>query len=153
MRKAATAAAGSITPPLSRQQCKRVFLNSPQKSIGAIVLIRFLKTIEISIQRSWADNIMDTGSAETTVADKTVQHFLQGQNLRRVFAHLCNHSTGQVTDPISYVVHIMLTCPVQMVVSEVGVAFFKDHPNALFPFTAMDQASFFDMTAGSQSTV
>lgn len=100
------------------------------------------------------------------MADPTVQHFLQGPNLRKVFAHLCNNATGQVTDPIAYVVHIMLTCPVQMVVSEVGVALFKvggglilapfvlaasvqsiltsfpglpqDHPNALYPFTAMD---------------
>ena len=70
--------------------------------------------------------------------DPTIQHFLKGANLRKVFSHLCNNATGQVTDPIAYVVHIMLTCPVQMVVSEVGVALFKDHPNALYPFTAMD---------------
>jgi hypothetical protein len=67
----------------------------------------------------------------------------------------------QVTDPISDVVTTMLTCPVQMVVSEVrlfslhlanhcmrsetifstqvGVALFRDHPNALYPFSEMDE--------------
>lgn len=70
--------------------------------------------------------------------DSIVKHFLTGENLRQVFAHLCNHASGQVTDPISDVVHTMLTCPVQMVISEVGVALFKDHPNALYPFSAMD---------------
>lgn len=50
---------------------------------------------------------------------KIVQTFLTGSRLRKVFAHMCNHASGQVTDPISDIVHTMLTCPVQMVISEV----------------------------------
>ena len=92
--------------------------------------------------------------------ESIVHHFLTGRRLRKVFAHLCNHASGQVTDPISDVAHIMITRPVQMMISEVGlaifpctaqwldqigwtrvqvgVALFKDRPNALFPFSKMD---------------
>jgi hypothetical protein len=52
--------------------------------------------------------------------EKTVCTFLTGRRLRRTLAHLCNHASVNITDPISNVVHMMLTCPVQMVVSEVG---------------------------------
>lgn len=69
-----------------------------------------------------------------------VDMFLSGPSLRKVFAHLCNHASGHVTDPVSHVVHMMLTCSVQMVISEVGVAFFRDHPDALFPFSEMTGA-------------
>ena len=80
--------------------------------------------------------------AASVDGDSIIKHFLTGSSLRRyalcamriflllvhdtgrvfsrrVFAHLCNHASGQVTDPISDVVHTMLTCPVQMVISEV----------------------------------
>jgi hypothetical protein len=53
-----------------------------------------------------------------------IQHFLTGESLRKVFAHLCNHASSTphaATDPISDVVHTMLTCPVQMVISEVRI--------------------------------
>jgi hypothetical protein len=77
---------------------------------------------------------------EEAGAESIIGTFLTGSSLRKVFAHLCNHASGQVTDPISDVVNTMLTKPVQMVVSEVGVALFKDHPNALFPFKEMSRA-------------
>jgi hypothetical protein len=51
---------------------------------------------------------------------KVIDVFLTGGSLRKVFAHMCNHASGQVTDPISDIVHIMLVCPVQMVISEVS---------------------------------
>jgi hypothetical protein len=52
--------------------------------------------------------------------ERIVQEFLTGIKLRKVLAHMCNHALVQLTDPISDVVCTMLTCPVQMVVSEVG---------------------------------
>lgn len=99
-------------------------------------------------------------SASSADGESIIKHFLSGTNLRKVFSYLCNHASGHATDPVSNIVHIMLTCPVQMVVSEVrcvtdsptlrrhlkptaetqvGVAFFKDHPDALYPFSAMDR--------------
>jgi hypothetical protein len=59
--------------------------------------------------------------AEPIDYSKIVHFFLTGVGLRKVFSHLCNNASGQVTDPISDVVHTMLTCPVQMVISEVCV--------------------------------
>lgn len=58
-------------------------------------------------------------SCSSTRSSSIVDHFLHGRNLRKVFSHLCNHASGQVTDPISYVAHTMITSPVQMVISEV----------------------------------
>lgn len=46
----------------------------------------------------------------------------------------------QVTDPISDTAIMMMTCPVQLILTEVGVALFKDRPTSLFPFTHMDSA-------------
>jgi hypothetical protein len=104
-----------------------------------------------------------TSSAVGIDYTKIIEQFLTGAKLRKVFSHLCNHASGHVADPILDIVHIMLTCPVQMVVSEVsdqtlhcvcieargmddslhhaqvGVALFKDHPNALYPFSEMDK--------------
>jgi hypothetical protein len=51
--------------------------------------------------------------------ERTVSMFLTHCRLRKTLSHLCNHASGQLTDPISNVVHMMLTCPVQMVISEV----------------------------------
>jgi hypothetical protein len=51
--------------------------------------------------------------------EQIVSMFLVHSRLRKVLSHLCNHTSGQLTDPISGVVHMMLTCPVQMVISEV----------------------------------
>jgi hypothetical protein len=65
--------------------------------------------------------VQSSPAAEPIDYRKIVQHFLTGVSLRKVFSHLCNNASGQVTDPISDVVHTMLTCPVQMVISEVGV--------------------------------
>lgn len=97
-------------------------------------------------------------------ADQGVlHHFLSGRNLRKVFSYLCNHTSGHSVDPISDVAYTMLTCPVEMMVSEVcctallcvlwthvidvhvltrtqqvGVALFKGKPSVLYPFTEMD---------------
>ena len=51
--------------------------------------------------------------------ERTVSMFLTHGRLQKTLSHLCNHASGQLTDPISNVVHMMLTCPVQMVISEV----------------------------------
>lgn len=51
-----------------------------------------------------------------------LHHFLKGRNLRKVFSHLCNHTSGHSVDPISDVAYIMLTCPVETMISEVSCA-------------------------------
>ena len=75
--------------------------------------------------------------------EKIISEFLTGQNLRKMFSHLCNNAAGQVTDPISDTVAMMLTCPVQMIITEVGIALFKDRPTYLYPFSSMDPAQLY----------
>lgn len=75
--------------------------------------------------------------------DKIISEFLAGKNLRKMFSHLCNNAAGQVTDPISDTVAMMITCPVQMIITEVGIALFKDRPTYLYPFSSMDPAQLY----------
>lgn len=52
--------------------------------------------------------------------------FLSEKNLRKVMAHLCNHgSSNHVADPVTDTVVMMMTRPVHLVITEVGVALFK----------------------------
>ncbi len=74
-------------------------------------------------------HVMNDHSQSPAVLSRSsiIQRFLVGESLRKVFAHLCNHASTHraATDPISDVVHTMLTCPVQMVISEVSVCVFQ----------------------------
>lgn len=83
---------------------------------------------------------MDPAERRKKMPARIIAEFLTGRNLRKVFSHLCNNASGQVTDPISDTAIMMLTCPVQLILTEVGVALFKDRPTSLFPFTRMDSA-------------
>ena len=83
---------------------------------------------------------MDPAERRKNMPARIIAEFLTGSNLRKVFSHLCNNASGQVTDPISDTAIMMLTCPVQLILTEVGVALFKDRPTSLFPFTRMDSA-------------
>lgn len=70
---------------------------------------------------------------------KIIETFLTGKNLRKVMAHLCNSYHGNNTsDPITDTVVMMLTCPINLIITEVGVALFQGKPTALYPFSKMD---------------
>ena len=172
-----------------RQCCKSVKgasnMDSPQQTsrmdVNTTATDVLLHLSENLVQNNYepaepaAESVFSSSTQWEANYQRIIQHFLTGQNLRKVFAHLCNHSSGKVTDPISDVVHMMLTCPVQMIISEVrgmhvcanehaagasschdkcracaiknvflyvmqvGVALFKDQPNALFPFSKMNK--------------
>lgn len=68
-----------------------------------------------------------------------VQLFLQGDELVHLMRHFCNTSMGQVVDPITDVVCVMITSPLQIVITEVGVAPFKDRPTRVYPFVEMNE--------------
>ena len=59
------------------------------------------------------------GTSKNVMSMGIVECFLTGTNLCKALAHLCNHASSNVMDPVSDVVHMMMTCPVQMVISEV----------------------------------
>lgn len=68
-----------------------------------------------------------------------VDVFLTGQNMRKMMAHLCNSYCGHsMSDPITDTVVMMLTCPLNLIITEVGIALFQDRPTALYPFSKMD---------------
>ena len=68
---------------------------------------------------------MDPAERRKRMPSRIVAEFLTGPNLRKIFSHLCNNASGLVTDPISDTAVMMLTCPVQLILTEVGVALFK----------------------------
>lgn len=48
-----------------------------------------------------------------------VDLFLQGVALQRVLRYLCETSSGRVVDPITDVVCVMITSPLQLMITEV----------------------------------
>jgi hypothetical protein len=63
--------------------------------------------------------------------------FLTGTNLQNVVCHLCNQSAGLVSDPITETLTVMATTPVSVVITEAGVALFKNRPTMVLPYTSM----------------
>ena len=70
--------------------------------------------------------------------------FLTGDALRTMMIYLCNSSLGSVVDPVTNTLFLMLSSPVSVVLSQVGVAPFKSHGNMVFPYRFMndDQKAF-----------
>ena len=77
---------------------------------------------------------MDLAERMKKMPARIIAEFLTGKNLRKMFSHLCNNASGQVTDPISDTVVMMLTCPVQLILTEVGVSLFKVSKSFFFSF-------------------
>ena len=65
------------------------------------------------------------------------QLFLTDTSLQNIMCHLCNQSTGLVSDPITETLGVMATTPLSVVITEAGVAMFRDQPTMVFPYTYM----------------
>jgi hypothetical protein len=64
--------------------------------------------------------------------------FLTGTHLQNVLCHLCNQSAGLVSDPITETLTVMATTPLALVITEAGMAMFKDKPTMVMPYTNMN---------------
>lgn len=51
--------------------------------------------------------------------------FLTGKSLQTMISHICNTAHGSVTDPITNTLCMMIKSPIQIVLTQVGVAPFK----------------------------
>lgn len=69
---------------------------------------------------------------------KFIELFLQGESLQQTLCYMCNASQGHVVDPITHTLCMMITTPVQVMLTQVGVAPFKDKNTAIFPYRLMD---------------
>lgn len=67
-----------------------------------------------------------------------VDLFLAGDALRKTLAYLCNTVQGNVMDPITHTLCLMITTPVQIMLTQVGVAPFKDKNTSIFPYRLMN---------------
>ena len=85
-------------------------------------------------------NVSEDSGEHTQRMQETVDMFLRGKNLRRVMNTFCNDSVGQVVDPITETLCMMLTTPLQLVVTEVGVTLFRDKNTHVFPYPQMTRA-------------
>lgn len=63
--------------------------------------------------------------------------FLKGINLQNVICHMCNQCTGILSDPVTETLVVMATTPLAVVVTEAGVAMFRNKPTMVFPYTSM----------------
>ena len=67
-----------------------------------------------------------------------IELFLKGTNLRNVVCHLCNQHVGASSDPITETLTVIATTPLSVVITEAGVAMFKDKPTMVLPYTNMN---------------
>jgi hypothetical protein len=63
--------------------------------------------------------------------------FLTGNNLENLICHLCNQCTGLVSDPITETLTVLTTTPLSIVITEAGVAMFKNQPAMVWPYVYM----------------
>jgi hypothetical protein len=66
------------------------------------------------------------------------QLFLTKTNLQNVICHLCNQGAGLVSDPITETLAVIATTPLAVVITEAGVAMFRDKPMMVFPYSNMN---------------
>jgi hypothetical protein len=64
--------------------------------------------------------------------------FLTNGNLENVVCHMCNQSAGIVADPITETLMVMLTTPLSVVITEAGVAIFRNQPAMVLPYVNMN---------------
>jgi hypothetical protein len=78
-----------------------------------------------------------TTSENGPTRERFVASFLQGGGLQRVIAQLCNTCGPNFTDPITHVVYIFLTQPIEFTIGEQGWAPFSQQPTLIYPFKVM----------------
>jgi hypothetical protein len=64
--------------------------------------------------------------------------FLTGIHLQNIICHLCNQSAGLVSDPITETLTVIATTPLSLVITEAGMAMFKDKPTMVVPYANMN---------------
>lgn len=65
--------------------------------------------------------------------------FLRGVPLRKLIIQLCNQAAMVSKDPISETLRVILTTPVEPVLTELGLALFKDQPLRVYPYSKMSR--------------
>jgi hypothetical protein len=69
--------------------------------------------------------------------DEFSRIFLNDDSLLHLVCHLCNQSLGHVSDPITETLTIIATTPLTIVITEAGVAMFKNQPTMVLPYNNM----------------
>jgi hypothetical protein len=71
--------------------------------------------------------------------------FFADSCMGKIISHFCKVSVGHCRDPIAETVCVMLSSPVQMSITQIGVVPFKNHPIYIFPFRFLtpEQLEFF----------
>jgi hypothetical protein len=64
--------------------------------------------------------------------------FLTGINLQNVLCYLCNQSAGLVSDPITETLTVLASTPLSLVITEAGIAIFRDKPTMVYPYSSMN---------------
>jgi hypothetical protein len=66
-----------------------------------------------------------------------VEIFLTGENLQNVICHLCNQNSGHISDPITETLTTIATTPISVIITEAGIAMFRNKPTMVIPYTNM----------------
>ena len=71
--------------------------------------------------------------------DEFYTAFLKGKNLEHFLIYICNASTMDTTDPISNMIVLVLSSPVCISLSNIGVRVFKTTSIATIPYYLLDR--------------
>lgn len=64
--------------------------------------------------------------------------FLPGEELTRFVCFMCNAMANSVTDPITHALYIMISKPLSLVLTQVGIAPFKGESTVIYPYRMMN---------------
>lgn len=81
------------------------------------------------------------------IIDEVVDIFLTGVRLQRVMTHLTDACVDNYSDPVCEVLCTMITCPLELIITEVGLAIFKNKSTYIYPYSKMstDQINYVKM--------
>lgn len=76
---------------------------------------------------------MDTSQQEL------MQLFFVDQKLSTLISYFCKITVGQSSDPIAETIVAMISSPVVLMLTQVGIAPFREHPSYVYPYRFLDE--------------
>lgn len=70
--------------------------------------------------------------------ERFIDLFFEENQLRKMLCYLCDACAGHIIDPVTEITCMMIQCPIQLVVTEIGIAPFKDRLTVVYPYSKMN---------------
>lgn len=68
--------------------------------------------------------------------------FSEADPLKRIIVHLCNQFALLSADPVTNTLRMMITTPVEPILTEMGIVLFKEQMYHVYPYNKMNKVIF-----------